>query len=62
MGNLLTAEDMAIWLKVKPETILKWARTGRIPFLRFSGKVVRFDVVAVQQALADLAAKGGDNE
>jgi len=53
---------MAIWLKVKPETILKWARTGRIPFLRFSGKVVRFDVVAVQQALADLAAKGGDNE
>jgi excisionase family DNA binding protein len=51
MNNFLTAEDIAGQLKVKPDTISRWARAGKIPFLTFSKKVIRFDPVAVQQAL-----------
>ena len=33
----LTASEAANYLKVKPRTVLKWAKEGRIPAHRLSG-------------------------
>lgn len=33
----LTANETAVYLKVKPRTILKWAKAGRIPAHPLSG-------------------------
>ena len=62
MNDLLTADELAVRLKVKPETIRRWARAGIIPFMKLSAKIIRFDALTVQQALTNLAAKGGGNE
>ncbi len=45
--ELLTADELAERLRVRPATIRLWAREGRIPRIRISGKVIRFDVSAV---------------
>jgi excisionase family DNA binding protein len=47
--QLLTAEEVADRLRVKSDTIVVWARQGRIPAHRLSRKVIRFrfdDLVA----------------
>lgn len=46
-NELLTADELAERLRVRPATIRLWAREGRIPRIRISGKVIRFDVSAV---------------
>lgn len=51
MSELLTATELAERLKVRPETVKVWAREGRIPAVRLSPKVLRFDPVAVLAAL-----------
>jgi predicted site-specific integrase-resolvase len=43
------------WLRVQAES-------GRIPCLFISRKKMRFNPEAVEKALADLAAKGGNND
>jgi len=50
--ELLTAEEMAERLRVKPDTVKAWARQGTIPKLKLSHKVIRFDPVAVVAALS----------
>lgn len=50
-AQLLTADDVARRLQVKPETVKGWARDGAIPAVRLSPKVVRFDFGAVVDAL-----------
>jgi excisionase family DNA binding protein len=62
MTRFLTANELAAHLKVKPETIRRWARIGRIPYKKFSAKVMRFNAVAVQQALNKLEQRQGSNE
>lgn len=49
--ELLTADELAERLRVRPGTIRLWSRRGRIPSIRISGKVIRFDVSAVIGAL-----------
>jgi excisionase family DNA binding protein len=39
--EMLTIEDLAAYLKLKPQTIYKWAQTGKIPGAKF-GKEWRF--------------------
>ena len=39
--EMLTIEDVAAYLKLKPQTIYKWAQTGKIPGAKF-GKEWRF--------------------
>ena len=51
-----TAEELAERLHVKPSTIRKWSRQGKIPTVRISPKVVRFDPVEVMAILS----KGGE--
>jgi excisionase family DNA binding protein len=50
-AELLTADELAARLRVKPDTIKQWARRGHIPTVRFSPKVVRFNLSAVLAAI-----------
>ena len=49
--DLLTAAELADRLRVKPETVLAWHRSGRIPSIRLSYKVLRFNLGEVVAAL-----------
>ena len=49
--ELLTADELADRLAVRPSTIRKWARQGKIPEVAISPKVRRFDYTAVVDAL-----------
>ncbi|HTU19230.1 MAG TPA: helix-turn-helix domain-containing protein [Gemmataceae bacterium] len=49
--ELLTAIQLAERLNLRPSTVRVWARRGRIPAVRLSPKVVRFDWLAVLTAL-----------
>ena len=51
--ELLTAEEMADRLRVRPDTIKLWGREGRIPRVEISGRIVRYDAGAVIQFLHD---------
>ena len=61
--ELLTAEEVAERLRVRPDTVRRWARAGRIPQVRLSPKVVRYTFDDVVEALrahsSDLG--GADN-
>ncbi len=58
MSDLVTAGEMADRLRVRPLTLQKWARDGRIPAVRITPKVIRFDPEAVIAALEK--RQGGD--
>ena len=58
MTDLLTADEMAQRLRVRPATVKTWARSGRIPTVRLSPKVIRYDAEAVVAALTAQAAPG----
>jgi excisionase family DNA binding protein len=51
MGELLTVEELAQRLRLRPSTIRRWAQENIIPALRLSGKVIRFDLDEVLTAL-----------
>ena len=55
--KLETAEELAQRLHLKPSTIRKWSRQGKIPAVRISPKVVRFDPIAVLAALSEGGAR-----
>lgn len=42
--EILTAEQLADHLQVRPSTIRLWAREGLIPVIRVGGRVLRFDL------------------
>jgi len=54
--DLITAEELAIKLKLNLQTVYKLAREGKIPSVRIGG-AVRFDEEEVVNFL-----RGGDNE
>jgi len=47
----LTADELAVLLQAKRETILDWHRSGRIPAIRITSKVLRFDYCDVLTSL-----------
>jgi predicted site-specific integrase-resolvase len=53
-AELLTAEQLAGRLHVKPNTVRVWTRRGRIPAVKLSPKVVRYEWAAVLAALRGL--------
>ncbi len=48
---LLTAEELAERLAVSPRTIITWANSNRIPEVRISQRIRRFDYGEVLLAL-----------
>jgi len=53
MRELLTTEEVAARLRVRPDTIRRWVRRGLIPVLRVSPKVMRFDLAEVVRAFQE---------
>lgn len=51
--ELLDAEQLADRLGLRPDTIRRWGRTGHIPRLELSPKVVRYDWCAVVAAMRE---------
>ncbi len=49
--ELLTADELADRLQVRPSTVRRWARERRIPTVRLTPKVVRYDLAAVVDAM-----------
>ena len=49
--DLLTAEQLAKRLQVKPRTVKEWLRAGIIPATRLTPKVIRYDLQQVVTAL-----------
>ena len=50
-NELLTTDQLAERLHVKARTVQEWSRTGRIPAVRISAKVVRYDWCEIMKAL-----------
>ena len=48
---LLTADELAAELRIRPSTVRDWARKRLIPEVRLSRKVRRYELVAVVEAL-----------
>ncbi len=46
MDRLLTVDDLAEWLQVKPRTIYQWVHEGYIPVIKL-GALVRFDRASI---------------
>ena len=57
MPTYLTAEELAQSLRLSPDTIRQMARDKKIPAIRLSPKVIRFDAQAVADALSVLSAE-----
>lgn len=55
--ELITASELAERLRMKPKTIIGLAREGKIPRIKLSRRIVRFDYEEVVQAMKALAAK-----
>lgn len=47
LNELLTAAELAARIRVRPDTIKAWSRRGRIPAIRITPKIIRFDLDAV---------------
>ena len=47
----LTATELADRLRVTTPTVLRWHRAGKIPAVRITAKVLRFDLAEVLAAL-----------
>ncbi len=59
--ELLTVEQLAERIHVRPRTVKAWLKSGRIPVVRVSAKVIRFSWSAVLATLqSKQEAKGGD--
>lgn len=57
--EFVEAEDLAELLRVSPDTVLEWARSGRIPCRRFGPRVIRFDLAEVLDAEERRARREG---
>ena len=55
--ELLTAAELADRLKVKPDTVRVWVRSGKIPTRKLSHKVIRFSLPEVVAALESARPK-----
>jgi predicted site-specific integrase-resolvase len=55
--ELLTAKQLAERLHIRPRTVQAWARMGRIPTVKLSAKVIRFDWPDVLTVLREQAKR-----
>jgi excisionase family DNA binding protein len=53
MPKLLTPAQVATLLQVPRRSVVKMARQDRLPSVRLSPRLIRFDEAALQRAIAD---------
>lgn len=58
--ELLTAQELAAALRVTPDTIWRYTRTGRIPCLRLGPRDYRYQLTEVLAALASAETSAQD--
>jgi excisionase family DNA binding protein len=46
MNKLLTVDEVAAWLQIKPRTVYQWVHEGYMPVIKL-GALVRFDPASV---------------
>ena len=51
LQELLTADELADRLSIRPSTVIEWSRRGVIPRVTLSPKVLRYRFAAVVEAL-----------
>ncbi|MBK6939755.1 MAG: helix-turn-helix domain-containing protein [Planctomycetes bacterium] len=56
MARFVTAHEIGERYGVRAATVKAWAREGRIPSIRITGKIVRFDPDAVDRVLQETVA------
>lgn len=56
-GELITADELANRLRIRPGTVRSWTREGKIPAVRLSAKVIRYDLGAVLELLTQDSPK-----
>ena len=57
-AELITAEELAHCIRVRPDTIRRWASEGRIPVVKVNSKIHRFDRRDVIEALKNSPEAG----
>jgi excisionase family DNA binding protein len=57
--RLLTARELAAYLDVSPETILRWTRRGELPAIKLPGGAIRYRAEVVDQWLEECEIGGG---
>jgi|GEM_PF-1054122 len=57
-SRLITQKELAKYLSVTEQTIIKWKAKGKIPYLQF-GDVIRYDLNEVNRALEVPCKKKG---
>ena len=55
MSPLMTTREVAELLRVSPATVLRWAQAGKLPSVRLSSAVLRFDADELDAALRERA-------
>ncbi len=61
MDRLLTIDDLAQWLQVKPRTIYQWVHEGYIPVIKL-GALVRFDKASIVEWVKKRETLGRSNK
>ncbi len=56
-SRLLSYRELSAKIGVPVATLYSWVSLGRVPHIRFSGRLVRFDPAAIAQWLAARAVK-----
>lgn len=56
--RLMTVDEVADYIQVKPKTIYNWASLGVIPCIRMNKRIVRFKLEKVLKWLAKYEQKG----
>lgn len=52
-GELWTYQDLCRRLSIRPGTAYAWVSQGRVPHIRLSGKLVRFDPERIEEWLEE---------
>lgn len=51
--RLLTVEETAAMLGIKPTTVYKWAYERRLPVVKLRGRALRFSRLAIEKIIRD---------
>jgi len=49
--NIVTVNELSVFLKVKPKTLYQWAESKQIPYLKLNG-ALRFDLNDILEWIA----------